>query len=97
MVVHQEFFALFIGCPEGVAGGTADLTEFFMADHFPGDQSHIPGTGVVVIVRETMGVDKMSVRASQFCGPLIHKISERFQSLRRVRRWHWNIRWQIPS
>ena len=59
-----------------VGGGSGDLCKIGQAHGILGYGDHIPGTGIVILVVQAMGIGKVGVGTSQLCRLLIHQLDK---------------------
>ena len=62
-----------------IAGGD-DLPEGLVLQCRLGDEVHVIGGGVVVVIVHTAGIDKMGVHRPQFGSPLVHHLGKVVQA-----------------
>ena len=72
MVCHVGDFVILIGSPHLVFSCARNTGKIFILQSCLSDKGHIMGGGIMVFIRKTMGIGKMSIRASQICGFLVH-------------------------
>ena len=79
--IVDEFIGvgIFPGVPHVVLGhgvglGVDNLPQGLVFQGGAGDDSHVPGGGVMVFIVVAVGVGKMGARAAQYIGGLIHQI-----------------------
>ena len=58
------------------AGRHRDLAQHFIGKKSSSYHGHVIGGGVVVLIRQAVGVGKMGVHTSQGCRPLVHYVGE---------------------
>ena len=56
--------------------GADDPAEFLILQTFSHDQRHVMGCGIMVRVRQSAGICKVCIRASDLCCTLVHHIYE---------------------
>ena len=79
MIVHQKFFVFQVGRPQCVVCGTADAAERLMFDDLLQDQSHVVSRSIMILIRKTVRIRKMSVGTAQFGCPFVHHLRESFR------------------
>ena len=72
----QTAGAVHVGAGQRIGGGGSDLSEGFILHRFAGNQRHVARRGIVVIVMQAAGIDKMRIGAANGGCVLIHRFSK---------------------
>ena len=74
LVGQSKVIRLRRGCLKMVRGTVSDLQTDLIVKESLSDHAEIVGTGVMIVIVETIGVDKMRIAAAKLCCLFVHHI-----------------------